>query len=39
VVVVNEKRVDLLVEDGRRHLAAEVVKPSQFTHTCNTAHN
>ncbi|WVZ60843.1 LOW QUALITY PROTEIN: hypothetical protein U9M48_010810 [Paspalum notatum var. saurae] len=24
VVVVNEKRVDLLVEDGRRHLAAEV---------------
>jgi hypothetical protein len=27
VVVVDEERVDLLVEDGRRHLAAEVVEP------------
>ena len=37
VVVIDKKRVDLLLEDRRRHLAAEVVEPSHTeTDTCAT---
>jgi hypothetical protein len=34
VVVVDEQRVDLLLEDRCRHLAAEVVKPSETDRHC-----
>ena len=37
MVVIDKKRVDLLLEDRRRHLAAEVVEPSHTeTDTCAT---